>query len=294
MLTFSFLKNKPSVLESLVVYKLPKSYMHVRCSFVGTLAHSSQYSRNLHMSTPLPCWVPLLSFLLFFGYFFVACTWNKKMPNLPEKSIKVSTSSVPKQISMTNSSSEVYYGGAPVGIPFSWESQPGTPRVEFRDYPLPPLTPPPSYLSSSAKKPTKKESKHNLFHNVLPKLSWRKTSNPPSPSSSFSSSPRSRSRSVPSSPLTTPNTKRQSNPSLAFHLRAKEEDQVGSPVSTLCFGFGRGTNARSRGFSSNIVKVLLGELAWAIVNLGSLKASCSWLGSRCFPNHHILWRDLLW
>ncbi|KAF7153748.1 hypothetical protein RHSIM_Rhsim01G0241900 [Rhododendron simsii] len=182
------------------------------------------------------------------------------MLNLPEKSINVSTSSVSKQISVTNPS-EVYYGVASVGIPFSWESQPGTPRVEFRDYPLPPLTPPPSFQSRSAKKPTKRESKPNLFHNVLPKLSWRKTSHPPSPSSSFSSSPRSRSRSVPSSPLTTPNTRRQPNPSLAFHLRIEKEEEFGSPVSTLCFGLGRGTNARSRGFSSNIIKVLLGELA---------------------------------
>ncbi|KAI8522364.1 hypothetical protein RHMOL_RhmolUnG0001400 [Rhododendron molle] len=40
-----------------------------------------------------------------------------------------------------------------------------------------------------------------------------------------------------------------------FHLRIEKEEEFGSPVSTLCFGLGRGTNARSRGFSSNIIKV---------------------------------------
>lgn len=77
MLTFSFLKNKPALWEILVVYKQPKLYTHGRDSCVGTSA-TSHYSRNLHMSTPLPSWIPLLSSLLFFRYFFVACTWNKR------------------------------------------------------------------------------------------------------------------------------------------------------------------------------------------------------------------------
>ncbi|KAK9683615.1 hypothetical protein RND81_10G153400 [Saponaria officinalis] len=50
----------------------------------------------------------------------------------------------------------VYYGTTGAAVPFIWESQPGTPkhpifrtsRIENDDY-IPPLTPPPSYTTSS-------------------------------------------------------------------------------------------------------------------------------------------------
>ncbi|KAJ9543631.1 hypothetical protein OSB04_023338 [Centaurea solstitialis] len=61
-----------------------------------------------------------------------------------------------EQVAMHHSSGEVYYAGAPVAVPFKWESQPGTPRVGFRETPLPPLTPPPSFLFNSPKQPTKR------------------------------------------------------------------------------------------------------------------------------------------
>lgn len=53
-----------------------------------------------------------------------------------------------KETSMANSSCRVYYGEAGA-VPFTWESQPGTPKHPFSHSSIPPLTPPPSYSSSS-------------------------------------------------------------------------------------------------------------------------------------------------
>ncbi|KAI5679794.1 hypothetical protein M9H77_01021 [Catharanthus roseus] len=170
-----------------------------------------------------------------------------------------------REMSLNNSSSEVYYGGNSVAIPFRWESQPGTPKVKFPEKPLPPLTPPPSYLSSPAKKNyvAKKHSKSNNFlHAVFPKLiNQRKnqflSSSPAAASSSlsWSSSSSSSSISVPSSPNFTPRSARGheklSAVRLSFDSRAEEVDHE-SPVSTLCFG-NRG------GYSSRVIKLLLGE-----------------------------------
>ncbi|GFY99360.1 hypothetical protein Acr_13g0007610 [Actinidia rufa] len=116
---------------------------------------------------------------------------------------KSSSRSLSKEVSVINPSLEVYHGGASIGVPFMWESQPGTPKVKFCENPLPPLMPPPSFHFSSTKKPTKRYSKSNLFHAVLPKLNLRRsTSHPPSPASSLSSSSSwSPSCSVPSSPF---------------------------------------------------------------------------------------------
>ncbi|XP_059663594.1 uncharacterized protein LOC132309291 [Cornus florida] len=188
---------------------------------------------------------------------------------LPGKSIhikqddKLSSRRLSREISINNTtSSEVYYGGASVAVPFMWESQPGTPRVKFREAQLPPLTPPPSFLFSPANKPIKKPSKPNLLHTLLPKLTMRKSPFPPSPassSSSSSSSPWSSSHSVPFSPFT-PNLRGQlilSSSRSSFDSRINEADGHGSPVSTLCFGFSRGTNARPRGWSASISKVFL-------------------------------------
>ncbi|KAI3742585.1 hypothetical protein L1987_60272 [Smallanthus sonchifolius] len=164
---------------------------------------------------------------------------------LPSMSIKTkqdwrfSTSSRPLSgeiMSKHNSSIEVYYGGATVAVPFKWESQPGTPRVRFHETPLPPLTPPPSFLLNSPKTPINKISKPKggILHAIFPRLTscTRKNYNSPaSPASSESSSlfsPSSYSDSP--SPLYIPNNHRQ-NRRKSF----EDQDGYGSSVSTLCF-----------------------------------------------------------
>ncbi|XP_019167173.1 PREDICTED: putative protein TPRXL [Ipomoea nil] len=159
-----------------------------------------------------------------------------------------------------NNSFEVYYGGAPVGVPFRWESCPGTPRIKSRESRLPPLTPPPSFMSSPARKDgAKKQRKVNLLHSLLPKLTVKKShlqlqsppasSSSPSSSSSSSSSPWSRSSHSARFPNTRP---------------SPDDDDDGnyeSSVSSPCFCIGRTPKARSRGLSSNMLKLLFREFA---------------------------------
>ncbi|KAK6785981.1 hypothetical protein RDI58_014506 [Solanum bulbocastanum] len=117
--------------------------------------------------------------------------------------------------SMNNklSNVEVYYGNAPLAVPFKWESQPGTPKFKIIETPLPPLTPPPSYLEKKMKNAIKKQARGKFLQRLffLPKLTiLRKSQLQPSPtssssssslsSSSFSSPPRCWSYSVPASP----------------------------------------------------------------------------------------------
>lgn len=72
-----------------------------------------------------------------------------------------------KEASQPNSSCRIYYGEAAGAIPFVWESQPGTPKhTLFENASLPPLTPPPSYVSST---PTSK-SMHRSPKSSKPKL----------------------------------------------------------------------------------------------------------------------------
>ncbi|KAB2607165.1 protein TPRXL [Pyrus ussuriensis x Pyrus communis] len=132
---------------------------------------------------------------------------------------------------MANSSSALeghYHGEASafVSVPFTWESQPGTPKSKFLQNPsrLAPLTPPPSYFSDSPKRSSRKKNSKSspLVPNILPKIrststTSRKASTPSSmpaissaSPSSFSSSASSSSspaysttyHSVPSSPVT--------------------------------------------------------------------------------------------
>ncbi|KAK9069095.1 hypothetical protein SSX86_013211 [Deinandra increscens subsp. villosa] len=137
-------------------------------------------------------------------------------------------------MSKHNSCVEVYYGGAPVAVPFKWESQPGTPRVRIHERPLPPLTPPPSYLCNSPKTTNKKISrpKGGILQAFLPMLSIRKNHNSPgSPASSESSSLFSPSSySDCPSPLYTPNNHKQTQ-----RKSSEDQERYGSPVSTLCF-----------------------------------------------------------
>ncbi|KAK7276107.1 hypothetical protein RIF29_17240 [Crotalaria pallida] len=189
---------------------------------------------------------------------------------------------------LSNMSNEWYHGGESASVPFEWESQPGTPKVRFRENSLPPLTPPPSYHQQQNAITTKKpitnkakiknsspKAKASLFQTIFPtkRGGTRKANNcvldsprPPPPhyheslpplssssssslSSLSSSSPRRRSSySVPSSPM--------------IHSRKgeeeeeEEEDLYDVPRSSLCFG-----NGWSRGcYSSMFKKVLLGDL----------------------------------
>jgi len=166
---------------------------------------------------------------------------------------------------LSNLSNEAYHVES-ASVPFVWESQPGTPKVRFKENSLPPLTPPPSYFQNATKKTTpkvknKNSPKSSFLQTLFPKRATRKdgapsqtgsqniwsySSSSPSSSSSSSlsfSSPRPTSYSVPSSPM--------------IHSRkgVEDEDLYEVTSSSLCFG-----NARSRGCASSMFKkVLLGD-----------------------------------
>ncbi|XP_014504258.1 serine/arginine repetitive matrix protein 2 [Vigna radiata var. radiata] len=168
----------------------------------------------------------------------------------------------------SNLSNEAYHVESS-SVPFVWESQPGTPKVRFKENSLPPLTPPPSYFQNATGKTTpkviknKNSPKSSFLQTLFPKRPTRKdgapsqtgsqniwsySSSSPSSSSSSSSSlsfssPRPTSYSVPSSPMIHP------------RKGVEDEDMYEVTSSSLCFG-----NARSRGcYSSIFKKVLLGD-----------------------------------
>ncbi|XP_044496502.1 uncharacterized protein LOC123218913 [Mangifera indica] len=159
-----------------------------------------------------------------------------------------------------------YHGEVSVSIPFTWESQPGTPKICFRENPLPPLAPPPSYFYNSPKKSSIEKpnpNKSNRLGTIIPNRVTRKSTQlSTSPSSSSSSSYSSMSSySVPSSPKRSSTNFQgrceQSSPRLSADSRALgEEEEYESHVSTLCFA--RVPNCRSKaGCYSSIIKVLL-------------------------------------
>lgn len=168
-------------------------------------------------------------------------------PELHQKSLQIKQGDkffsrlLSKESSMANPSLRVYYGGEPGAIPFLWESRPGTPKHTFCDSTLPPLTPPPSYYSNSNKNPVKKHSRSHLLHALFLKTSLKKINLSPLPSS-FSSS---RSSSIPDSsmfaPISTPTRYHGRSRSSFFNSRGgdDQDDTLGSPTSTLCFGIGR-------------------------------------------------------
>lgn len=78
-----------------------------------------------------------------------------------------------KETTTPNSSSRIfYYGETSVAVPFTWEAQPGTPKHPLSETSLPPLTPPPSYFSSSKSHIAKKRNSktNNIFSSILPKF----------------------------------------------------------------------------------------------------------------------------
>lgn len=174
---------------------------------------------------------------------------------------------------------EEYHGGAPASIPFTWESQPGTPKAKFHQTTtttLPPLSPPPSYDSTTAPlirpppsfdsttattRHVRKNSRRNLLYTIFPIRNGKsKTRVPPSPSptssssssSSFISSPLSRSYSV------SPSHQRGRSSSLSSDSTMdEEENKYEFPGSTLYFVNNRGVSSRFRGCYASIIKLFL-------------------------------------
>ncbi|XVF00327.1 hypothetical protein REPUB_Repub03eG0275400 [Reevesia pubescens] len=189
-----------------------------------------------------------------------------------------------KETSMANSSCRVYYGGASGAVPFMWESQPGTPKHPSCDTTLPPLTPPPSYHSSfKSKSKQKKSLKPTLLSSIFPRLITPRK-NHASPSSSRSSTSSSSSLSSWSSlhgSISSPSANSMNRK--LFHRRRgyfscssrspvhdcmddDDEEGIGSPTSTLCFGVKRRNLNEFRGCQSmvNMKKALQ-----SIINHGS-------------------------
>ncbi|KAJ9175978.1 hypothetical protein P3X46_014473 [Hevea brasiliensis] len=151
---------------------------------------------------------------------------SKRREVVPPKSLEIKQDDkffsriMSKETSMANSSRRVYYGGTSGAIPFMWESSPGTPKHTFADTSIPPLTPPPSYHSTSKSKSMhKKSTKQNLFSTIFPKLTsqnGRKTR--VSPSSSMSSTTTSTSSSSLPSFYSSSSTFKNSKSSFYFFL----------------------------------------------------------------------------
>ncbi|KAM7259187.1 hypothetical protein ACFE04_014928 [Oxalis oulophora] len=212
---------------------------------------------------------------------------------LPRKSLKINTNdkyssrrSVSREVTEFVTDQEDYHGGASaaVSVPFSWESQPGTPKARYSERPIPPLTPPPSYVSSDNKTVTK-NSKQGLLNSIFPsRETRRRASFPPSPhhhhvlsnssSSSFSScrsssSPWPTTYSVPSSPnikksnIRTKNNyninnKVSSTLSSLFDSRADDDEETDYvPASPLCFGRRGKINLRATRCYSSLIKVFV-------------------------------------
>lgn len=92
---------------------------------------------------------------------------------------------------MANPSFRVYYGGAPGSVPFTWESEPGTPKHKLSHISLPPLTPPPSYYSNhNTKNHSRKYSRTKFLKTLFLRVKDKKRvgSSPSSLSSSSWSS----------------------------------------------------------------------------------------------------------
>ncbi|KAK1271344.1 hypothetical protein QJS04_geneDACA005881 [Acorus gramineus] len=160
-----------------------------------------------------------------------------------------------KESSIEKPSFRVYYGGASGAVPFMWESQPGTPKEPISaESRLPPLTPPPSFLSSPNPKRSgfmkRQHSKNsNLLRSIFPKLM-----NSPKKPPRFSSSPSvssSSSASTSSSSWSTFSTMRRFS---SFDEEEEEEAAaVESPRSPLCYG-GLAIGGLRRCYSVVVVK----------------------------------------
>ncbi|CAN6463273.1 unnamed protein product [Victoria cruziana] len=126
-----------------------------------------------------------------------------------------------KEASNANTSCRVYYGVAAGEVPFQWETRPGTPKRPAPTDHIPPLTPPPSFLSAPLRK--QPNSPINISKIVFPKFTaWRKKS----PIRRATSGHRGRSRLYSST----------SSSSSSAGCEEELEHAAGSPTSSFRFG----------------------------------------------------------
>ncbi|KAG9141136.1 hypothetical protein Leryth_001637 [Lithospermum erythrorhizon] len=146
-----------------------------------------------------------------------------------------------------NSSSSDYFADSPVAVPFLWESQPGTPKLRYRENSTPPLTPPPS-LSPARKHENKQPKSSTMLQTVFPRLSFAKSQQKKSPPPlSYTLTPTS--YSVPSSPYnTTSRAKSRQSSSTSSSESRPYSDDYKSPSSIFCFRIGRRLSTRSCNF----------------------------------------------
>lgn len=160
-----------------------------------------------------------------------------------------------KEASTANPSFRVYYGDVSGAVPFTWETQPGTPKHALLSdsSSLPPLTLPPAYYDSRVSKGPNQIRSSNFFSlrtllmriitTTMNKKKKKKNSHrvmlsPPSCSSSSLSSLSWSS----SSHSTTTAVMMTSSSSSSF---AENQDNVnpgGSWTSSCCFGLGKASN----------------------------------------------------
>ncbi|KAF9670451.1 hypothetical protein SADUNF_Sadunf13G0070300 [Salix dunnii] len=156
-----------------------------------------------------------------------------------------------KETSIANSSNRVYYGGASGAIPFMWESSPGTPKHTLADTSIPPLTPPPSYHSTSKLNCMHKNANPNILTTIFRRFTPKRTRMSPSSSMSSTSSTSSRS-SFHSSQSAFMNSKSKNcygfssaRSPICCTVDDSEDDDDNdghgfrSPTSTLCYGVKR-------------------------------------------------------
>lgn len=149
-----------------------------------------------------------------------------------------------KESSASNPSFRVYYGGTPSSVPFMWETRPGTPKHPHFNDSLPPLTPPPSYYSSSKKYdtfPQKKCSRSDLLRVLFFKTSLKKPKNAADSACSLRSLSSSSSNSSVFAPMAPTRRWFSSRRLMSYNSSIGDEDEhPGSPpTSTQCFSGGR-------------------------------------------------------
>ncbi|XP_057489741.1 uncharacterized protein LOC130775639 [Actinidia eriantha] len=136
----------------------------------------------------------------------------------------------------------LYYGGSSGAIPFMWESQPGTPKHPLSHTSLPPLTPPPSYQSTTTPKTKsvqKSRSRTKFLSTLFPRFPSKKIKYV-SPSLSSPSVSSSSSLSSSSTPMNAyihrHGCLKHSRSKLPCGFEDDDEVAAGTPTSTLCFG----------------------------------------------------------
>lgn len=156
----------------------------------------------------------------------------------------------------TNPSSRVYYGNVSSAVPFTWEIQPGTPKDNFSDISVPPLTPPPSYYTSNHHdhdhKPTERKyyPKSKLLYNLLLNINLIKKGHVASSSPSSRSSSSWSSSSLSSSAISSKGYRSRRRRFTSFGSSSDDGHMYGggSPDSVMCFGMNN--NKSSRGSSN--------------------------------------------